>query len=484
MTIKKRIFLSNILMLVIPASLSIIIVLIMFLGFTGVIKIKNNTFDFDNDKYWEETERANKTFTAWPNNMDLNVIKGDIDNFNRRNNGRNIYLSIYENNKLIYPSSSEVDDQNKLFIPMTLDGANTHTGVLDHYAFYSRKMNNYTALVTCSKYMDISSNYLKYRNTILGFGVLLSFIVIIIISTTNFFLTKYILKSILTPLEILNYGVHQIQLGNLDYRIEYDRQDEFSIVCTDFNLMAQRLRASVELRKKDETSRKELIAGISHDLRTPLTSIKAYVEGLMDGIANTPQIKRSYLETIRAKAEDINQIVDKLFMFSKLDMGELPIYPERLDIGEELASFVKTNTEEYKNKGLILKLTQNIEKSIINIDPVQFQNVLINILENSVKYKNKEWGLMEIKCFEREGELWISLSDNGPGVSKEALGKLFNIFYRGDPSRMNPSKGSGLGLAISAKIIERFHGHIWAENIQEGGLRIIITLPKRNREML
>lgn len=165
-------------------------------------------------------------------------------------------------------------------------------------------------------------------------------------------------------------------------------------------------------------------------------------------------------------------------MFSKLDMGEFPFYPEKLDIGEEIDTFIKAASEEYRNKGLILKLTQNLKNVTINIDPVQFRNVLTNILENSVKYKNKESGLMEIACFEEKENVCIFLTDNGPGVPEKAIDKLFDIFYRGDPSRNNPSKGSGLGLAITAKIIERLDGQIFAENVPDGGLRIVIKIPK------
>ena len=481
MNIKKRLFISNVLMIMVPIILSVIATVIIFLVFTGVINIKNISSYENSEMFWKVVEKTDKTFTDWSKNPDLQVIKVDIDNFNSENNTKNVFLSLYENNQLVYPSRSVVASQNEQFAQIIMNGETTHTGVLDNYAFYIKKINNYTAVLTCSKYMDINSNYSKYKNTIIDFGALLFIVVITIIGTTNYFLSKNILKRIAGPLEILNYGVHQIPLGNLDYRIEYDRHDEFSIVCADFNLMAQKLHASVERQEKDEISRKELIAGLSHDLRTPLTSIKAYVEGLIDGIAATPQVQKSYLETIKAKAEDIDQIVDKLFLFSKLDIGEFPFYPEKLNIGEELAAFIEAASEEYRNKGLILKLTQNIKNLTINIDPVQFRNVLTNILENSVKYKNKGCGLMEIACLEQRGDICITLTDDGPGVSEESIDKIFNIFFRGDPSRNSPSKGSGLGLAITAKVIERSGGHIRAENVPDGGLRIVITIPKCER---
>lgn len=477
MNIKKSLFISNILMIIIPVTLSAIVGLLFFLVFTGVININKDKIDYDSDLFWKVTETADKTVSGWSKDSNLQAIEADIDRFNAKYNRENISLTLYEKDQLIYPSGSLSDNQSEQLVQILQGGSITHTGFLDHTAFYSRRVDNYTAVLICTQYMDISSHYLKYKNTLIGFGGLLFVLAIFIIGITNYLLTKSLLHRIVGPLEILNYGVHQIQLGNLDYRIEYGRKDEFSIVCADFNLMAQKLRESVDRQKKDEISRKELIAGISHDLRTPLTSIKAYVEGLIDEIAATPQAQKSYLQTIKAKAEDINQIVDKLFLFSKLDIGEFPFYPEKLMIGEELVQFVKATSDEYRDKGLILKLTQTLKNVTIHIDPVQFRNVITNILENSVKYRIKDCGLMEIACFEQGQSICITLTDDGPGVPEEALDKIFDIFYRNDPSRNNPGKGSGLGLAISAKIIERSEGNIRAENVPAGGLRIVITIP-------
>ena len=154
------------------------------------------------------------------------------------------------------------------------------------------------------------------------------------------------------PLDILTDGVRQIRDGNLDYRIDYVREDEFRPVCDDFNEMALRLKESVERVQKQERSRKELIAGISHDIRSPLTSIQAYVEGLIDGIARTPEKKQEYLHTIKNKAEDLEHIVSQLFLFSKMELGE---YPERMclmNLDETVTETVEGIREEYREKGL------------------------------------------------------------------------------------------------------------------------------------
>lgn len=465
-------------MLVIPAILSVVVGLIVFFVFTGVINLPNSSAYFNSERFGKMVDQADNIFSAWSNHFDLQSIMRDIDQFNEQNQKDGFTLSLYSKNTLIYPTYPGNSQQNKLFTQNILISNIAHTGVLDNTAFYSKPIGDYTAVLICSEYVDFGINYLKYKSTIISFVTLVIIFVILIIAITNYLLTQYLLKSIITPLEILNYGVHQIQLGNLDYRIIYNGNDEFSTACSDFNLMAQRLRESVDQREKNEQSRKELIAGISHDLRTPLTSIRAYVEGLIDGVANTPQAQRSYLETIRTKAETIDQILDQLALFSKLDTGEFPFYPEKLDIGKELSDYVAKNSAEYEAKGLSIKLNSNLPNAMVNLDPVQFRNVLTNVLENSVKYKNKENGIIEITLSEQNHHICLTLSDDGPGVPPESLGKVFDIFFRNDPSRNNPNKGSGLGLAICAKIIEYFGGEIHAENNAGGGLTIRIVLPK------
>ena len=303
------------------------------------------------------------------------------------------------------------------------------------------------------------------------------FYLLIALVLANILLAKYITRRIMNPINTLAYGVNEIASGNLTHRIEYNAGDEFDSVCSDFNEMASRLSDMVKQRIADENSRKELIAGISHDLLTPLTSVKAYIEGLKKGIANTPQMQEKYLNTIQSKTEDIEYIINRLFIFSKMDMGQFPLKLETVDIGNELAQMVDGFAEEYKKIGLGISLEENTHEDVL-IDTVQFKNIVQNILNNSAKYCNRNDAHAKISCKKIAGDnVTIIITDNGSGVADEMLTKIFDAFYRGDEARNNPAKGSGLGLAISSKIIERLGGTIRAENMSEGGLGIIITLP-------
>jgi signal transduction histidine kinase len=213
-------------------------------------------------------------------------------------------------------------------------------------------------------------------------------------------------------------------------------------------------------------------------LRSPLTSIKAFVEGLLDGVAATPESQREYLEIIRQKTDDINSMVAQLFLYSKMDMGNYPTYPEKLEIGRELSDFVTASMEEYKAKGLTIEVRYINDRKYIYADPIQLRSVFANILNNSSKYKNKETANATISYIVKDSMIHIVFQDDGPGVPEESLTKLFDVFYRGDFSRNNPHQGSGLGLAIVAKAIERMNGKIYAENCKESGLRTIIEIPE------
>lgn len=202
------------------------------------------------------------------------------------------------------------------------------------------------------------------------------------------------------------------------------------------------------------------------------------IDILLEGVANTPERRQKYMKTILTKANDIDRIVDKLFLFSKLDLGDSPFYPESLSVAETIKSLLSSNADEYAKHGMTITTDDIPPECTVCADPVQFRNAVTNLLENSLKYKDSQEVHVHISCTENERDVTISVEDDGPGVPEDALPKLFDVFYRSDPSRSNPQKGSGLGLAITAKILERFGGSVRAENCKPKGLRILLTIPK------
>jgi signal transduction histidine kinase len=297
----------------------------------------------------------------------------------------------------------------------------------------------------------------------------------IIISLFNNYLTLRVTKCILKPLDPLNEGVRQIQANNLSYRIDYQNDDEFRPVCEAFDNMSARLEASTALKQKDETSRRELIAGISHDLLTPLTSIIVSVEGLEKGVASTPEKQEKYHTFIKNEASNMKHIIQQLFLFSKLDMDEFPLNIINVDICLAVSEMLEDTLVGYGNRGLEIQLTSLPKDITVRADVFLLRNVVINIIENSIKYKTKEHGRMEISAEVADNNIFFRFADDGPGVEPDMLAKLLDVFYRTDPSRTK--QGSGLGLPISAKIIQSMGGSIDAELPPSGGLAIIIGLP-------
>ena len=271
--------------------------------------------------------------------------------------------------------------------------------------------------------------------------------------------------------------MREVSDGNLTYQIQERKGNEFDALYERFNEMATRLLEMTQQRQADENNRKELIAGISHDLRTPLTSIKAYIEGMKKGVATTPEMQEKYMDTIGEKADDMEYIINQLFLFSKMDLGEFPFQLETVDICMELEKMAAKFTDEYMKNDVSITYAKDVEHLFACIDVVQFRNVIGNIVNNSIKYGKQADGKIEISCQEQNNHAIITIKDNGPGVASEILTKMFDIFYRGDASRNNAIKGSGLGLAISAKIIERLNGTISAGSSPDDGLMTTITLP-------
>ena len=298
---------------------------------------------------------------------------------------------------------------------------------------------------------------------------------ITIASIINNLFTIRLSNKILKPLEPLSEGVRQIQNNNYKYRIEYKNNDEFRPVCEAFNDMAVKLETSSILQKKNEANRKELIAGISHDLRTPLTSIIGCIEGIETGVASTPEMQHKYHTFIKHEAENMRHILEQLFLFSKLDMEEFPFNMMNVDISLAVSEMIEDSVSGYKSRGLSVNLSDLPKNVIVSADVRLLRNVITNILENSVKYKTKEHGHIKISAELIDNEILFRFTDDGPGVEADMLPKLTDVFYRSDPSRSG--LGSGLGLAISEKIIQNMKGSIHAELPPAGGLAIIIRLP-------
>ncbi|KQB77475.1 ATP-binding protein [Clostridium butyricum] len=479
MFIKRRITISNILMLIIPVILIAILAGVIREPFFRLVEEKMNFIEENHPGAYIIQDSIKIDMKKLEDKNFLENLPKDLEKILQP---KGYHLIIRYGKEVIFSNLTESDNksiseigEDILIKSNSLVLEKKELSLVKNSLMYNNKPLNIIAVN--SDYRPLRIDIREQMTTfMIGYIGVVIVLAVIIVTVTNGILSSKIYKNVIEPLELLSYGADQIKNGNLDFDMNYEYDDEFKQVCDDFDEMRIRLRESVQAKLRYEENRKELMAGISHDLRTPLTGIKGYVEGLIDGVANTPEKVNKYLYTIHRKACDMDELVDRLFLFSKLDTGKYPFDFDIIYINEYLKKLYEDIKEDlYKRELKISYIDQCSENVKAKIDCREIRRVIFNILDNAVKYNENEDKKSKILIHEENEWIVIEISDNGNGVNDEMLSKLFESFYRGDPSRTNPSQGSGLGLAISKSIIEAHRGQI--EALNNNGLMIIIKLP-------
>ena len=303
-----------------------------------------------------------------------------------------------------------------------------------------------------------------------------------ILCFTAIILTFWIYRSILRPLNILRIAMNQIKEGDLDYSVVSETEDEIGQLCEDFEEMRIRLKEQIDSRLAYEEDIKGLISNISHDLKTPLTAIKGYAEGLIDGVADTPLKQEKYLKTIMTKSNDISILVDELAFYAKIDNNTIPYTFKEINLHDYFEDCIEELSLDLEIKKVELLYENDADPSVeVVADAEQLKRVINNIVGNAVKYKDKEDTRIQIRLHDIGTYIRIEIEDNGIGIPKADLPFIFDRFYRADASRNSRKGGSGLGLAISKKIIEDHSGKIWAESETGIGTTIAFTLKKKDK---
>lgn len=299
-------------------------------------------------------------------------------------------------------------------------------------------------------------------------------VVLIVISTTV--TTGLMTKSIEKPIKELAGAAEFIRAGNLEFEVMGSEYDEIDMLCGNFDEMRKELIRAGEREKYMKQERSMLLANISHDLKTPITSIKGYIDGIRDGIADTPEKINRYLDTIYAKAQNIDDMVNNMSMFSKLELSRLTFNFQNGDINAFLHGFIEDYKLDFEKNGV--SVTDNIseEKAWVKIDYEKISRVFSNIIDNAVKYGSESNPRIEISTLTRDGGVYVYISDNGIGIDEKELKNVFEGFYRADSSRS--IKGSGLGLGIVRQIVEKHGGKVWLKSEGIGkGTTAVVYLP-------
>jgi len=476
MNIKKRLLLSNTITIVIPFAITIIAA---FLFIFVSSKIFNKQVSYDNFKkfIYIKTQLSDISNDIW-NQKYSDMERPEFKQYlMRKVSNINGELIILKSNAVIFTSKdiNKIDiekclldtkskDQDKLVVIDTI----TYSVVVAPIEFKDKAEGNLILLAPSFNYSDILEKFIIF--------IFVVFFITFI--GVNIFMSYLLSKRIIKPLSILKKAVGEISKGDLEVEITEVGDKEIMELCADFEKMRIQLKDTTRLKKKYDDNRKMLVSSISHDLKTPITSIKGYVKGILDGIANTPEKVERYLRTIYSKSEQIDVMIDDLLLYSKLDLSQIPFNFEKTDIVDYFNYCIHESTLELEKSNIKISLKSDLNGSkYVKIDRERLMRVVLNIIDNSRKYMDKQQGTITILLRETNSSIIIEIRDNGSGIDESDVNKIFDRFYRADSARSD-ANGSGLGLAIAKQIVEGHSGTIWAVSHESQGTSILISFGK------
>lgn len=304
-------------------------------------------------------------------------------------------------------------------------------------------------------------------------------VIVIVLTLTASLLIFWIYRAVMQPLGKMQAAAKNIKEGNLDFEIKGDTDDELGRLCQDFEEMRKRLKANAEEKLAFDKENKELISNISHDLKTPVTAIKGYAEGIMDGVADTPEKMDKYIRTIYNKASEMNTLINELTLYSQIDTNRIPYNFNTIPVNAYFDDCAEDLALELESKNVEFGYFNYVEgDSKIIADAEQVKRVINNIVNNSLKYMDKEKGKINLRVKDVGDFIQVELEDNGKGIAGKDITNIFDRFYRTDASRNSSKGGSGIGLSIVKKIVEEHGGKIWATSREGTGTTMYFVLRK------
>lgn len=489
--INTRIVLTTVLAILIPiiiiATFSTVFIqtISSYFNFSAVT---TNTYSLVNQIQWSQTLLSITSELTDENETDeqkLNSIGSFVNPIEQMNT--EIYIEC--DNRVYYATNNDFDIPQRASEIVEADTSENlnyfgnnglvivnHTKSREHSYMIMIINNDYT-INDANQRMSVKdlTNLIMGRTGIIVLVIVALFA--IAIGVISFITTKTIVK----PIKKIAEGADEIAKGNLDYSIDYDSTNELGKTVRSFNDMRLRLKEYIENQNKAEEERRVLVAGIAHDLRTPLTSAKGYAEGLLDGIADTPEKKERYINTVCQSINDTEKILDDLLTVSRLELKGYELNLVDVNIKAFFDDGVVEIKELLDTAGFEFLYKCNCgDNAIVSIDTDRFERVISNIISNSIKYSLDDVkGMVVLTLNEYERTVIIQISDNGIGVDSESLPKIFDTMYRADPARTRVADGSGLGLSVCRQIVSLHGGSIWASSRINEGLSIFISLPKQ-----
>lgn len=472
-----------------------IILLVMSYGMFGKSQLetieKNYGIDMDGYKNWFDTTMvmdkiSKKTQEEIQQAIQNGKFEEDyldyVDQLNEKQSKIYSYLVVYDRDKFTYigiPDSmssnilvglSVISEEDELWNNGILSGDTEKYLVYPNYVAHKDGTWGIVYLLAETNRMlpEVQDYLVSFRIMSL---VIIALMVVCLIIWAD--------KCFFAPMRKLRKAMKTITEGNLACEVKEDYEEELGGLCRDFENMRIHLKEAIDDKMRYDRDTKELISNISHDLKTPLTTIKGYVEGILDGVADSPDKMDRYLKTVYNKANDMERLIGELTLYSKIDTNEIPYNFIKINVKAYFDDCAEEIRTELESRNFVLTYLNYVPDDVCLIaDPEQLYRVINNIISNSIKYNNKARGVINIRVREEKEYIHLEIEDNGQGVSPEEAGRIFERFYRTDASRNSRTGGSGIGLSIVKKIVEAHGGTIWAVSNKNVGLTMHILLRK------
>lgn len=277
-------------------------------------------------------------------------------------------------------------------------------------------------------------------------------------------------------LALLQKGAQRIAGGDFSARVHLTEVDELSDVAEAFNFMGDELQRSFARQRELEQARRDLIAAVSHDLRTPLTSIRAMIEALADEVVAEPEMVQRYYGTIRSQIQNLSGLINDLFELSQLETGQVQLAVEAVNMNDLLSDVLESMQAQAGAKGVSLQGIFSEDVPIIKGELNKLQRVITNLVQNAIRH-TPAGGSISLATQPAPDGVQVEVADTGEGIAPEDLPHIFEQFFRGEKSRSRETGGAGLGLAIARRIVEAHHGRIWVESQVGEGTRFRFVLP-------
>ena len=485
MKLSTRIKLSYILVFVIP----ILMIVGVALGSTPLrLRALQQRYDLDATSYemlldpttmlghmnTTVMKELNETIDQNPDKLtDRSYLSG----INERLSANSTYIVVTKDNQEVYTGLPEKKEMGSV---RSAGDAQESADVIFNNSPYHIQVKTLTFSDGSAGVLYILTNITQLIPAMQDYLSRILLLAVLILSVMSGLTMFWLYRSIIRPINKLKNAADSITAGNLNVSVTAETEDEIGELCTAFEAMRIKLKGQIEQNMQTEKDSKELISNISHDLKTPMTSIKGYVEGLMDGVADTPEKRDRYIRTIYNKVNDMNTLVDELFLYAKLDSNAVTYSFIKLNAGDYFQDCAEELSLDLSEQGVDFGFFNYMDPDVIIIaDPEQLKRVISNIIGNSVKYASPDRDLqISLRLSEEEEFIRVEIEDNGKGIAKKELPLVFERLYRTDASRNSSKGGSGLGLSIAKKIIEEHGGKIWAQSTENVGTTMIFVLRK------